>query len=152
MIVVGLGQPSAGDDAVGCVVAQRLLQDPPPGWDVHVLRDAAPLVDWLDGRDVVLVDAVAGESPGSLHWLAPEQLASMRAWSTHGLGVAQAIGLAQAIHGEQAIGGLKVLGVGIEVPRSPCIGLSSQVEAAIAPAIHSVRERCAAITASRRGA
>jgi hydrogenase maturation protease len=90
VLVVGLGHPDRGDDAVGSLVAQR-LGDGLPGVHVRTLRDAAGLTDLWEGYDlVVVVDAaVAPGPPGAVRLLdasagpLPADVAG--ALSSHGL-------------------------------------------------------------------
>ncbi|MCB9678940.1 MAG: hydrogenase maturation protease [Alphaproteobacteria bacterium] len=140
--VVGLGQPAAGDDGVGCAIVESLHDDLPNGVQLVVLRDAAPLVELLDGRPVVLVDAVVGLAPGTLHRLTPAQLGQVRLWSTHGMGVTDALGLAEAIHGPGATARLAILGVGIDPPTGPSFTLSETVAGAIPTAIAEIHALC----------
>lgn len=140
--MVGLGQPAAGDDGVGLVVIEALREDPPVGATLVALRDAAPLVDLLDGRPVLLVDALVGRPPGTLWELSVADLRRERPWSTHGLSVPDAIGLAEAIHGPAAAARLQVLGLGIDPPAGPAWGLSPEVAAALPAALAAVRRLC----------
>lgn len=67
-LVIGLGNPLAGDDAVGCHVAESLGRDVrlPPG--VEVLCGGTDLLRCLpamQGREhIVLVDAALDDAPG----------------------------------------------------------------------------------------
>jgi hydrogenase maturation protease len=137
--VVGLGTPAAGDDGVGVAVIALLRADPPPGVELVAVRNAAPLVDLLDGRDVVLVDAVAGlGAPGTLRWLEPADLARVGAWSTHGVSVPHAIGLAEVLNGPDAARRLRILGVAI-AHACPSMTLSDEVAAAVPLAAAEIR-------------
>lgn len=101
ILVMGLGGPDRGDDAVGPavarVVAQRLA-------DVDVVsgpRDAAWILDAWRGRvGVVVVDAVrSGRPVGTVDRLDPRHgpYVDSAASSTHGLGLASAIELGRAL-------------------------------------------------------
>ncbi|MGA8248276.1 MAG: hypothetical protein WB797_15335, partial [Nocardioides sp.] len=58
-LVVGLGQPDRGDDAVGPEVARAVATRGLPGVRVLEREDPADLLDTWRGHDlVVLVDAV----------------------------------------------------------------------------------------------
>ncbi len=63
-LVVGLGHPDRGDDAVGSLVAAHLQIDPLPGVHVRALKDPAGLTDLWGGYDlVVVVDAALAPGP-----------------------------------------------------------------------------------------
>jgi len=102
-LVIGIGNPDRGDDAIGRLVARRLKAHALPG--VTVLEhggEAADLVETLRGADfAVVVDAaVSGGEPGTVHRIDVSKEALPRAWfawSTHGLGLAEAIELARAL-------------------------------------------------------
>ncbi|HET6964112.1 MAG TPA: hydrogenase maturation protease [Acidimicrobiales bacterium] len=101
IVVIGLGNPDRGDDAVGPIVAGRaagavgLPADscPPPG--------PVELLERWQGVDLaVVVDAVrAGDPPGTVRVIdaAAEAVLGMATASTHGLGLACALRLSRAI-------------------------------------------------------
>lgn len=139
MRVIGLGQPLGGDDGVGIAVA-RAVRDASPGLEVHELTGAEHLVDLLDGTPTLLVDALIGAGPpGTLIALPPAALGRVRAFSTHGIGVAEALALAEALSGPEVLDGLVVLGIGIDPPTAVAVGLSPAVAAAVPPAVARVR-------------
>jgi hydrogenase maturation protease len=137
VVVVGIGQPMAGDDGVGIAVAELLARQ---GIAVRMAADASPVLSLLeDGARVIAVDAVVGAGrPGEVMLLEGEQVAAGVAAaapvSTHGLGLADAIGLARALHGDAAARAVTVVGVVIERPRALGAGLSPAIAAAVAPA------------------
>ena len=142
--VIGIGHPAAGDDAVGLEVARRLRcgrRD--PGVEIHETGDPSRLVEWLCGVDTaVVVDAVRdGGPPGRVVELgagdAPD--AAGTRFSTHGVGVAEAIGLAGAAHPHTVARRIVVVGVTIARPEPCRPGLSAPVEAAVGPAADAVR-------------
>ena len=140
--VIGLGQPAAGDDGVGLAVLDALRATAlPRDVDLVTAPDASALVDLLAGADaVVLVDAVLGGSPGAVLDLAPEDLAQRGAptFSTHGLSIPQAIELAQVL-GDGPPPSLRIVGVVVERPRAPGVGLSPAAAAAVPEAAARVR-------------
>jgi hydrogenase maturation protease len=100
-LVVGIGNRSRGDDAVGPEVAARVAELDIPG--VQVVEDEPlSLVEHFATYDhVVVVDAVkpAGD-PGHVHvWIvgADSLPTGAHAVGSHGLGVAEAIELARAM-------------------------------------------------------
>ncbi len=136
-VIVGVGQPMAGDDGVGIAVAELLARQ---GIAVRTATDASPVLSLLeDGARVIAIDAVVGAGrPGDVVVLDGEKLAAGVAGaapvSTHGLGLADAIGLARALHGDDAARAVTVVGVIIERPRALGAGLSPGVAAAVEPA------------------
>lgn len=112
-LVIGLGSPDRGDDAVGWAVAAA-VRDAVDAWGLPGVRvltheDPTGLLDlWADADVVVVVDAVrSGAAPGTL--LAVDAGAGAgavadRAWArtgrggTHAFGLAAAVELARALH------------------------------------------------------
>jgi hydrogenase maturation protease len=142
VLVIGVGQPGAGDDGVGVAVLDALYDAGVPK-GVALVRAADPtaLVDLLAvDVPVVLVDAVAGGTPGDVMDLAPTDLAARAtaACSTHGLDVAGAIALADALHPDERRT-VRIVGIGIERPVRQGFALSSAVAAAVPRAVARVR-------------
>ena len=102
-VVIGLGKPDRGDDAVGRLVAVR-LRDRVPDAVTVVEQDgeATRLVDRLGGTaSAILVDAtISGAVVGTVHRfdVAHDPLPPGKSGtSTHGLGLAEAIELARVL-------------------------------------------------------
>jgi hydrogenase maturation protease len=101
--VIGLGNPDRGDDGAGRAVARWLAGRLPPG--VEILErggEAADLLACLEGAAAVyLVDASAlAGAPGRVRRFdaaAAPLPAQSFAFSTHGLGLAEAVELARAL-------------------------------------------------------
>ena len=100
-MVIGVGNPSRGDDGVGRVVA-RMVRERAPG--VRVIEhdgEAASLLDAMQGAERVwLIDAACSGAPcGTIHRIdcADGVPLPSGAVSSHGFGVAEAIGLARAL-------------------------------------------------------
>lgn len=102
-LVIGVGHPDCGDDAVGRMVVGLLRGKLPTDVELEEHSgEAATLVDRLDGASsVYLVDAaVSGAERGRIRRIEandgplPSGLGSM---SSHGLGVAESIELARAL-------------------------------------------------------
>lgn len=103
IVVIGVGNPYRGDDAVGRLVARRLMESPPPG--VTVLEEsgegAALMEAWEEADAVILVDAVqSGGAPGAIHRF-DAQAQSIPSqffhYSTHAFSVAESVELARAL-------------------------------------------------------
>ncbi len=99
--LIGVGSPH-GDDAVGLEVIRRLreLAVVQAGVELRVAQGGQCLLDHLDGLgSLVVIDAAAGDRPGTIHrleWPDP-RLQRFRPASTHGLGVAEALDLAAVL-------------------------------------------------------
>jgi len=102
-LVVGVGNPDRGDDAIGPHVAARVAALGPPGVDVVERGEPVDLVPHLLERDhMVIVDAAAPRGrPGRLrvHVVGATAPAAGAggAGGTHGFGVAEAVELARAL-------------------------------------------------------
>ena len=102
-VVIGVGNPFAGDDGAGRAVARRLIGRNDCAFEVRECSGEATslMSEWTGFDDVVLVDACRGAGPpGSVHRFGPddvERVARLQHASTHSLGVAAAIGLARAL-------------------------------------------------------
>jgi hydrogenase maturation protease len=103
LLVVGIGNPDCGDDAIGPLVARCLVGRVP--LEVTIIERPGDMIglleDWT-GRDaVVLIDAAAPiTTPGSIHRidLLRESLpAGLSLASTHAFGVADAVALGHAL-------------------------------------------------------
>lgn len=112
-LVIGLGSPDRGDDAVGravaAAVALAVAHQPSSGVRVLAHEDPTGLLDlWADADLVVVVDAVrSGATPGTLLVLdagAGSPSIADHAWArtgrggTHAFGLAAAVELARALH------------------------------------------------------
>lgn len=98
--VIGVGNDWRGDDAVGLLVARRLIADPLPEVEIAECRGTVIAVReaWNVAAGVIVVDAVvSGGCPGTIYRFnahsggAPVQLS--RSPSSHGWGVAEALAL-----------------------------------------------------------
>jgi hydrogenase maturation protease len=128
-LLIGVGNPTRGDDAAGIEVARRVRR-------VEAYQEASgsyQLMDRWDGADeVIVVDAARSGAPaGTIHRFDAhdEPLpGGVLATSTHSVGVLETIEMARRL------GRLpeRVVVYGIEVgDLSPGVGLSDQVEAAV---------------------
>jgi hydrogenase maturation protease len=131
LLIVGCGNPAAGDDSAGLEIVRRLSEL--GGCGCELRAETAPGVELLDVfslADVILfVDAVtSGGAPGTLYLtslpardLEPRALSSL---SSHGWGLAEALKLAHALG--RTIPRLFLLGieagtVAQGAPRSPAV-------------------------------
>jgi hydrogenase nickel incorporation protein HypA/HybF len=132
--IIGIGQDVAGDDGVGLQVIAALRDRPSaPGLELHALRDPTALIELMDNADsVIVIDALIGRPPGSIHVLDLESLSRdpPSGLSSHGIGVAQAVALAHAVLANPPRE-LKIVAIGIDAPRGHSIGLSPLVRAAV---------------------
>ncbi len=144
ILVLGLGNPLQGDDAVGSAVAQGLenMVAPVPD-DVEIMDGGTPgigLLNLIEGRRrVIIVDAAAMQQPpGMVVRFTPEQVnleESKRLFSLHASGIAESLALARALN--LALPELVVFGVQpgrIEWGQ----GLSEPVQAALPRVIEMV--------------
>jgi hydrogenase maturation protease len=137
--VIGVGNAYRGDDAAGLVVARRLRERGVEA--IEQEGEPVALIDVFAARDaVVLVDAVqSGAPPGTVHRFdvsdgpLPRELRGST--STHAVGLGEAIELARAL------GRLppRVVVYGVEGARfATGVGLSYEVEAALAPLVEAI--------------
>ena len=102
-LVVGIGNPSRGDDGIGPLVATRVAELGLPGVEVVAYDEPLALVEHLAGHDdVVVVDAARTREgrPGAVHVVRVGSAPLPRdavALGSHGLGVAEAVELARAL-------------------------------------------------------
>jgi len=150
LLVVGLGCPDRGDDAVGPIVAKRFAGLRVPGIQVLEREDPTSLIELWDPEEgradlAIVVDAVRShEMPGTLTIL---ETGSQRnplppdAWARTGRGGISAFGLAELVEFARSLHRLprRVVLVGIEAATfERGAPLSPAVAAAIAPAIDAV--------------
>lgn len=145
-LVVGLGNPDRGDDAVGHTVARRVAALRLPGIQVVEREDPTSLIDLWGDRDLaVVVDAVSSNGvPGTLMIMesgvggAP---LTEDAWTRTGRGGTHAFGLAAAVELSRALHRLprRLVLIGIEAGGlehgEP---LSAPVSAAVELAVEAV--------------
>ena len=142
-VVLGIGNPDRGDDAIGLLVLDELRTRCGPDIDLSS-GDGDPgwMIDAWEGRRVsVVVDAVhTGAAPGSVTVIdasAAPLPATTRLSSSHAMGVASSVELARAL------GRLpdRLIVVGVE-GRSFALGseMSPEVAAAVKPATVTVLE------------
>jgi hydrogenase maturation protease len=117
-LVIGLGNPDRGDDAVGLHVARRVAAE---HVDVRVLEldDPSDALDsWALADTVVVADAVtSGGDPGDIHVV--DVVAGTLPAGSWASGGTHALGLAAVVELARALGRLprKLLLVGVEAGR-----------------------------------
>ena len=150
-LVVGLGSPDRGDDAVGPEVARTVAARGLPGVRVLEHEDPTALLDLWSGHDpVVVVDAVRSGGPvGSIHVLetgagAPRM--PERAWAATGRGDTHAFGLAAAVELARALDRLppRLVVVGVE---ADSFEYGAPLTGAVASAVQPAADRVLAVLA-----
>jgi len=138
MMIVGCGNPDAGDDSVGLEIVRRLQERGDCGCDLRA--EPAPGVDLLElfplAAVILFVDAVvSGGAPGTLYLaplpskeLEPRALGSL---SSHGWGIGEVLKLANAL--------------GRPVPRLFLLGIEAATVAEGAPRSATVEEAIALV-------
>ncbi len=103
VLVIGLGNPSRGDDGVGRKAALELRRTLNSGTTVlDMLGEASELIDaWKNAGKVVLIDACQGlGKPGDVRrvdLLSEDINGNGREISSHGLGLQEAVNMALAL-------------------------------------------------------
>lgn len=143
-LVIGIGNPDRGDDAVGLRVVERLGTMSPADLELRVAGgDMLALFDcWSDAETVVLVDAMqSGAPPGTVRRLdvaKGEVESALGSFvSTHAFSLADAIALARSLGRLPAQ--LVVYGIEAEHTR-PGEPLSETVERAVPTAAEAILE------------
>lgn len=140
--VVGVGNPSRGDDGVGPAVAAAVASRAHPAIDVRVSHsDPSRLMErWGSADTVVLIDAMVDRAgPGTVKIVdagAGPLPAEFESISSHGMGIPATVELARSL------GRLpeRLIVVGVVGKDFEGVGLSPQVEDAIADAAEAVME------------
>jgi hydrogenase maturation protease len=140
--VVGLGQPFAGDDAVGVHVLAKLGEQPPTGADLVVVSDATAVIELLRGRQLaIVVDAWLGNrARGAVHVLDVDVLDTSALWrtSSHGTSLGQALALGRTLYPEDFAPEVRIVAVTID-RATPAAELSAEVALAVNEAAERVR-------------
>jgi len=157
-VVVGLGNPVRGDDAVGLRVVEQLdaLLRHRPVTGVRVCastRGGIELLDLLAGADVaVVVDCVEGPAvrPGRLRWLSPIRVAgAARLVGSHDIGLAAAIELGRVAEIPMPWR-VEILGIEARIADRLEEGLTPEVEAGAGRAARRLHQWLSAGSPSRR--
>ena len=144
-MVIGLGSPDRGDDAVGTAVAQRVRETVGDNVCVVTREDPTALVHaWQGCRVAVLIDAVvSGVAPGTVsvrHAGTHDAPLPTHAFAAVGRGGSHAFGVAGAVELARTLGTLPehVAIVGIEAATFAHGPMSRQVTASIDDAAAAV--------------
>jgi hydrogenase maturation protease len=138
-LVVGLGSPDQGDDAVGLEIARAIEALDLPGVRTAIHEDPTALLHLWEGFDVVVVvDAVmTGRPPGAITVIevgAGKPQLPPEAWAATGRGGTHAFGLATAVELARVLGRLprRLTVVGVEAASfEQGSALSPEVAAAV---------------------
>ena len=103
VLVIGVGNETRGDDAVGLIVSRKLKEKLSQDVVIEENGDGTRLVErWKGFKITILIDAMrSGTEPGRIHRFEAHKSplpASLFQYSTHAFGVAQAIELARAMN------------------------------------------------------
>lgn len=102
-LILGLGNPIRGDDAVGLQVAEALRREIPPRLDVEIDVDywgGLRLMERLVGYDrAIIIDAICtgANPPGTILRLGPNDLPTEHSSSAHDMNLPTALQLASTM-------------------------------------------------------
>ncbi len=144
VLVIGFGQPVAGDDGVGIAVVRELSQKP---WaksvEIREMTDPLRLIDLFDsGQRMILVDGIVGKNiSGTVLSINSADLADgkVNPVSSHGVNVAQVIELAQVVAEDNSFPEIQIVGITIKPPVRFTDQMSPEVTAAIPKAVMKIR-------------
>ncbi|UCV29783.1 hydrogenase maturation protease [Ferribacterium limneticum] len=145
--ILCFGNPLHGDDGFGPTVGLALRRKAlPPG--VEVVDCGTRGLDALhlfeDCTNLIIIDAMAGERPGTLHELSPHQVPVENAGSGgHGAGVGYLLAAVREMITKPPL--IKIIAVEIGAVKSFSPGLSLEVAAAVSEAIELIQNCCAAM-------
>jgi hydrogenase maturation protease len=135
-LVVGLGNETRGDDAAGLLAARAVRKLGLEGVDVEEHGDVAGLAEAIARHsDVVLVDAVAGGTPGAV---VDVELSALRriTTSSHGLDAREAVDLARVLGSQARVRVIGIVGRCFDAGLPP----SDEVRRAAAAAALRIKE------------
>jgi hydrogenase maturation protease len=146
-LVLGLGNPLLGDDAVGLKVAALVRERLAGAEGVDVEEDEAGglrLMERMTGYDrAVLVDAaVTGGTPGEVRRLTPDDLPTQRTASAHGIDLPRALALGRQL-GYPMPGEVRIVAIEAESVLEFRHDMTPAVAAAVGPAVAVVLEELA---------
>jgi len=141
-IVVGIGNPLLGDDAVGIHVVRALME---ANKDQDVVIEEAytggmNLLDLIMGYDrAILVDSISipEKEVGDVLVLDPRKMGSSHSTNPHDVSFTEALELAQRMGAEGIPGEIALVAVNIE----PSFDFSATLSPGVKGAVHTVLER-----------
>jgi hydrogenase maturation protease len=151
LVIIGVGNPSRGDDAVGHVVASRLAKELGEQAQIRLLLESGEgarlMAAWKSAATVILINAtLSGAAPGTLYRIDAVTQPLVSPWwrcATSAFGVAEAIELARVLHELPA----RLLVYGIEgASFATGASLSKAVERVIPDVLSQLRHDIATIT------
>jgi hydrogenase maturation protease len=148
-LVLGLGNPLLGDDAVGLKVAALVRErlNGAPGVDVEEEEAGGlRLMERMTGYDrVVLVDAaVTGGTPGEIRRITPDDLPTQRTAAAHGIDLPAALALGREL-GYPMPAEVTIFAIEAESVLEFRHEMTPAVAAAVEPAVAAVLEELAAV-------
>ena len=147
-LVLGLGNPLLGDDAIGLLVAGRLRERLQGRDDIDVQEDEAGglrLMERLTGYErAIIVDAiVSGGTPGTIRRLESGDLPTQRTAIAHGIDLPRALELGRAL-GLAMPSRVRVVAIEAASVLEFRHDLTPEVDAALEPAVAAVLEELGA--------
>jgi hydrogenase maturation protease len=141
-LVLGLGNPLLGDDAIGLRVADLLRERLAGRDDVEVRQEESGglrLMEAMTGYDrAVVVDAaVTGGTPGSVRCVGPEELPTQRTAIAHGIDLPRALELGRQL-GLPMPSSVRVVAIEAESVLEFRSDMTPAVAAALEPAVEAV--------------
>ncbi len=120
--IIGCGSLLMGDDAVGCIIARKLLELDLP-LHVEVIEAGTPGLNLLNimepGEDVIIIDAViTGDEEGTLRIFSEDDLPkpSQMPMSAHHVAIPETIALGRQVQPELMPSSIKIWGIEIKPP------------------------------------
>lgn len=147
VVVIGLGNPILGDDAVGLVVASELKKRLVDVDVVELSAGGLAVAEAMLGyRKAIIVDALVEEdaAPGKIMRLTLGDLRTSprRFIGFHDIDILTSIELIKAIEGESFPEEVVVFGITIQEPGCYQEGLSEGVKEAVPKCVELVEEEC----------
>ncbi|MEM2910372.1 MAG: hydrogenase maturation protease [Nitrososphaerota archaeon] len=147
-VVIGLGNPILGDDAVGLVIASELRKRMGRIVDIVELSAGGLTVAeaMLGYRKAIIVDALVEEGtvPGKILRLTFEDLKTTpkRFIGFHDIDLVTSVELIKAIDRESFPDEVVVFGITIQKPGCYQEGLSEEVKTAVPKCVEMIEEEC----------
>ena len=143
-LVLALGNPLLGDDAVGLEVARVLRERLAGRPDTELVEDEAggiQLMERMTGFDrAIVVDAIlSGAAPGTIHRLGPGEIPTQRTAVAHGIDLPRALELGRSL-GLPMPGEVRVVAIEAESVLEFREFMTPAVAAAVLPAVAAVLE------------